>query len=897
MKINRIVITVPHSIPAKFDPAEHPYDKFALPVAERVKQILEEVNIPVEWVVSRHGREVEDENRPEGRNSQFRKRLFSFLDNHTLVVDQHSFPKGGGDFKDSQVEIFKAGHPESDKIVDYMIGRLRNKGWQANVVTNPKRNGHSDITKQMHELGYPAILIEVCEDTRLEDVSQAIASSLIDIVKGDYPMEKMQEKVKPNYELIRKKQRLRKLHEQMFGKEVKELKERIDTLYNSLKETVKPKREPKKEILFKINSLESKMDKIYFKETIRPKDEQKIKSIQIWLNHLYVSLNEYDDKTSVIGAGPVLPIMPEEREPRKSDPETHEKIVPQPGDQPGDKIEKDYPQAYGPNKQLEATRKRLFTMHEDMKGDKHSDSEFDPEELKMGTKHEMEHTDNKEIAKKTAKDHLLENPKYYTDLKKAGLEKLTPTEMEDKAEQTEFSTKEIQDDKKRNDVLMYAKELRNKANRTRATKMTEKQAPEGWTIVDWKDAQGNKWQDVVPKGTFSHFQMRVMQAGGVITKTTETESMDWNPMDNKSVELETLKEGYIEYNDPYFAMQALHILVANDIDVTPKDNRLYVSHKDEAKVRDIFKKLGYNTPMFQEKLKEYLEPHKGKLTDPISNAEEKHKFKTDAQRRKTLTEAERKYKNAIVDYDNLVKKTKADEPGPITALGAGIELGQAKSDIDYWFTTLEWAKKGYSFEAYNHFEISDIWRGEKMKENYNEKDWKKRLDIVAKQCGVFESTKEDMKQVASKGITQMKEKFKKKEEQINVSGEPDKPGPGKMVLRGEEKIRSKIEKMHEGIVKKEKHHPLWEPPKVDVNPELAKDWDPISAISGGNIIKTPEEKRKLTQEAERELKKAEDKYEKALQGKDPDGDVDGRRRERNYWFTILTWAKKGYKNP
>lgn len=44
------------------------------------------------------------------------------------------------------------------------------------------------------------------------------------------------------------------------------------------------------------------------------------------------------------------------------------------------------------------------------------DSEFDSSELEKGIKVEMEHTDNPEIAKNIAKDHLSEIKDYYTRL-------------------------------------------------------------------------------------------------------------------------------------------------------------------------------------------------------------------------------------------------------------------------------------------------------------------------------------------------------------------------------------------------------------------------------------------------------------------------------------------------
>jgi hypothetical protein len=42
-------------------------------------------------------------------------------------------------------------------------------------------------------------------------------------------------------------------------------------------------------------------------------------------------------------------------------------------------------------------------------------------ELEKGSKVEHEHTDSEEHAKRVAMDHLVEDPKYYTKLSKAGL--------------------------------------------------------------------------------------------------------------------------------------------------------------------------------------------------------------------------------------------------------------------------------------------------------------------------------------------------------------------------------------------------------------------------------------------------------------------------------------------
>lgn len=52
------------------------------------------------------------------------------------------------------------------------------------------------------------------------------------------------------------------------------------------------------------------------------------------------------------------------------------------------------------------------------KGDFRPDSAFSPEQLAKGKKHEREHTKNPQITKEIAKDHLSEDPSYYTKLEK-----------------------------------------------------------------------------------------------------------------------------------------------------------------------------------------------------------------------------------------------------------------------------------------------------------------------------------------------------------------------------------------------------------------------------------------------------------------------------------------------
>jgi hypothetical protein len=53
------------------------------------------------------------------------------------------------------------------------------------------------------------------------------------------------------------------------------------------------------------------------------------------------------------------------------------------------------------------------------KKDTREDMDYPPKELHMGISEEMEHTDDEEIAKQIAKDHLDEDPEYYSKLLRA----------------------------------------------------------------------------------------------------------------------------------------------------------------------------------------------------------------------------------------------------------------------------------------------------------------------------------------------------------------------------------------------------------------------------------------------------------------------------------------------
>tara|TARA_R110000824_G_scaffold54028_2_gene149074 strand:- start:33166 stop:40146 length:6981 start_codon:yes stop_codon:yes gene_type:complete len=80
------------------------------------------------------------------------------------------------------------------------------------------------------------------------------------------------------------------------------------------------------------------------------------------------------------------------------------------------------------------------------KADKRKPSDFDPDELAEGIEHEMEHTDDRSLAREIAMDHLAEHAHYYTRLQK--LEKGRKDQKRDKAGRWEKAPQLGEDDNK-----------------------------------------------------------------------------------------------------------------------------------------------------------------------------------------------------------------------------------------------------------------------------------------------------------------------------------------------------------------------------------------------------------------------------------------------------------------
>jgi hypothetical protein len=87
------------------------------------------------------------------------------------------------------------------------------------------------------------------------------------------------------------------------------------------------------------------------------------------------------------------------------------------------------------------------------RADDKSDKDFDSKKLREGTKHELEHTNKKNIAKEIAKDHLVEDKQYYKKLKE--IEKCDRTRIDREADgkqEFDFGTEELEKDKSKGGI-------------------------------------------------------------------------------------------------------------------------------------------------------------------------------------------------------------------------------------------------------------------------------------------------------------------------------------------------------------------------------------------------------------------------------------------------------------
>ncbi len=81
----------------------------------------------------------------------------------------------------------------------------------------------------------------------------------------------------------------------------------------------------------------------------------------------------------------------------------------------GDEESAAFSKAWGVLKRKSKLKKKAELLHGGA-ADNIDSSSFNSDDLEQGISHELEHTDNRDIATEIAKDHLIEDPNYYKKL-------------------------------------------------------------------------------------------------------------------------------------------------------------------------------------------------------------------------------------------------------------------------------------------------------------------------------------------------------------------------------------------------------------------------------------------------------------------------------------------------
>lgn len=130
------------------------------------------------------------------------------------------------------------------------------------------------------------------------------------------------------------------------------------------------------------------------------------------------------------------------------------------------------------------------------KGDKLTEDDVDPDELKKGIDIEMEHTKSRKIAKEIALDHLAEDTRYYTRLAKIHKENPTPAKKKNKKlwEQVKkAAAKKMGGHSAR--AMQYATKMYQQQGGKYEGKKSKKNSLTTWTKADWQYAPGSKKKD------------------------------------------------------------------------------------------------------------------------------------------------------------------------------------------------------------------------------------------------------------------------------------------------------------------------------------------------------------------------------------------------------------------
>jgi len=297
------------------------------------------------------------------------------------------------------------------------------------------------------------------------------------------------------------------------------------------------------------------------------------------------------------------------------------------------------------------------------KADKKNPSDFDAVALKEGTKHEMEHTDNHDIAREIAMDHLSEDPKYYDKLKE--IEKYDRVDREaDGKRELDYGKEELEKDPK-SSRFITRKELMDKWNKLKKA-LSSSDAIMEITSQEYQDEEDDNEQEnesVDPDNNSEQLE----EQGGEDDNEQENESVNSadeieqpgeqgeeeqpeEPEMDDSSELEEMlrEEGYSEAEIAYVVHN--HMMPQSTVDDIKMDgHKAQNDSKQDAASHDLEHKKRMNDLEYQKA--------QGGNDDEVAQHELEHKKRMSdleydtAQQEQGINDLDRQHKQRMLDLE------------------------------------------------------------------------------------------------------------------------------------------------------------------------------------------------------------------------------------------------------
>ena len=197
-------------------------------------------------------------------------------------------------------------------------------------------------------------------------------------------------------------------------------------------------------------------------------------------------------------------------------------------------------------------------------GRKKADDKFDEEALEKGTKVEGEHTTKKNEAEKIAKDHLVEDDKYYDKLAK--IEKAEDSTFNDASEEEAEDKKEKKLDKKVKDEKKDVKEAKKEVKKfDKADKKEDKKEEKKKELPAMKEMSDDsefKISGAVNTKPVIETQDSAIKITGAVEKTQVVEVVDNNIYEEKyrNMLIKELADSYVSLGKAKTAEEATGLL-------------------------------------------------------------------------------------------------------------------------------------------------------------------------------------------------------------------------------------------------------------------------------------------------------------------------------------------------